>query len=51
MLQWITELCLTRQTLVLMALVVFLGAGILAFLHLNIEAYPDPSPPILEIIT
>src|SRR5215467_918344 len=51
MLKRITELCLTRQTLVLMALVAFLGAGILAFLRLNIEAYPDPSPPMLEIIT
>jgi cobalt-zinc-cadmium resistance protein CzcA len=51
MLKRLTELCLTRQTLVLMALVAFLGAGILAFLHLNIEAYPDPSPPMLEIIT
>jgi cobalt-zinc-cadmium resistance protein CzcA len=51
MLKRITELCLTRPTLVLMAFVVFLGAGILAFLHLNIEAYPDPAPPMLEIIT
>ena len=51
MLKRITELCLRRQTLVLMALVAFLGAGMLAFLHLNIEAYPDPSPPMLEIIT
>jgi len=24
---------------------------VLAFLHLNIEAYPDPAPPMLEIIT
>jgi cobalt-zinc-cadmium resistance protein CzcA len=51
MLKRITELCLTRQTLVLMALAAFLGAGVLAFLRLNIEAYPDPAPPMLESIT
>lgn len=28
----------------------FLVAGWFAFLRLNIEAYPDPSPPIIEII-
>src|SRR5208282_6050898 len=28
---------------------VFLGAGLLAFTKLNIEAYPNPAPVILEI--
>ena len=29
---------------------VFLAAGFFAFRALNIEAYPDPAPPIIEII-
>jgi heavy metal efflux system protein len=32
-------------------LVAFIAAGIAAFQRLNIEAYPDPSPPMVEIIT
>ncbi len=32
-------------------LLVFLGSGVVAFRRLNIEAYPDPSPPMMEIIT
>jgi cobalt-zinc-cadmium resistance protein CzcA len=40
---------LTRQPIVLLALLVFVGAGIAAFLKLNIEAYPNPAPVILEI--
>lgn len=37
--------------MVLAVLLVFLGAGLIAFRRLNIEAYPDPSPPMMEIIT
>ena len=40
---------LTRPTIILMGLVVFVGAGLLAFTKLNIEAYPNPAPVILEI--
>src|SRR6516165_2935289 len=47
----IIEFALTRRSMVLIVLLIFLGAGILAFLRLNIEAYPDPSPPMMEIIT
>jgi heavy metal efflux system protein len=35
-------------------LILFLGSlavGVYAFLQLDIEAYPDPSPPLVEIIT
>ena len=32
-----------------MALLVFVGAGLFAFSKLNIEAYPNPAPVILEI--
>jgi Cu/Ag efflux pump CusA len=40
---------LTRRPIVLLGLLVFLGAGIIAFTKLNIEAYPNPAPVILEI--
>ena len=40
---------LTRRPIVLLCLLVFVGAGIVAFMRLNIEAYPNPAPVILEI--
>jgi len=40
---------LTRRPIVLLGLLVFVGAGLLAFSRLNIEAYPNPAPVILEI--
>jgi heavy metal efflux system protein len=40
---------LTRRAIVLLGLLVFIGAGLLAFTRLNIEAYPNPAPVILEI--
>jgi heavy metal efflux system protein len=40
---------LTRRPLVLLGLLAFIGAGIFAFFRLNIEAYPNPAPVILEI--
>ena len=50
MLRGLIGFCLARRSLVLIAFVVFIGAGIAAFRALNIEAYPDPTPPIIEII-
>jgi heavy metal efflux system protein len=40
---------LTKRPLVLLGLLIFLGAGLFAFSGLNIEAYPNPAPVILEI--
>ena len=37
--------------MVVAALIFFLAGGIVAYRRLNIEAYPDPSPPQMEIIT
>jgi heavy metal efflux system protein len=51
MLRKLITLCLQRRPLVLTAFVAFLGLGFAAFTTLNIEAYPDPAPPIIEIIT
>ena len=41
--------CLTHRPIVLMGLLVFIGAGAFAFFKLNVEAYPNPAPVILEI--
>lgn len=40
---------LSRRPIVLMGLLVFLVAGGAAYYKLNIEAYPNPAPVILEI--
>ncbi|MGD0635809.1 MAG: efflux RND transporter permease subunit [Beijerinckiaceae bacterium] len=40
---------LTRHTIVVLGVVVFAVAGFFAFKKLNIEAYPNPAPVILEI--
>src|SRR5258708_12928666 len=50
MLKSILSFSVTRRVMVLALLVVFFGAGIAAYQTLNIEAYPNPAPPILEII-
>jgi heavy metal efflux system protein len=41
--------CLSRRAIVIVGLVLFAGAGLVAFEKLNIEAYPNPTPVILEI--
>src|SRR6266576_3059466 len=50
MLRGLIAFCLLRRALVLIAFAAFLGLGLVAFTALNIEAYPDPAPPIVEII-
>lgn len=49
MLKALLAFVLTRRPIVLMGLLVFLGGGLIAFTKLNIEAYPNPAPVILEI--
>jgi cobalt-zinc-cadmium resistance protein CzcA len=49
MLKTILAFVLTRRPIMLMSLLVFLGGGFLAYTKLNIEAYPNPAPVILEI--
>jgi len=49
MLRAILAFGLTRRPIILLGLLVFVGGGLLAFSKLNIEAYPNPAPVILEI--
>jgi cobalt-zinc-cadmium resistance protein CzcA len=41
--------CLSRRAIVVFGLLLFVGAGTVAYTELNIEAYPNPTPVILEI--
>ncbi|MBR0751607.1 efflux RND transporter permease subunit [Bradyrhizobium jicamae] len=49
MVKSILQFGLTRSAIIVLGLVVFCAAGIAAFTKLNIEAYPNPAPVILEI--
>src|SRR5271156_1393699 len=41
-----------RQRVVMLLLLLFmLGVGVVNFLKLNIEAYPDPVPPLVDVVT
>ena len=42
---------LRYRHLMIVALVAWIAGGIYMFLRLDIEAYPDPSPPLVEVIT
>src|SRR6202030_4448994 len=42
---------LRYRPLMIVALVAWIVAGFILFLRLDVEAYPDPSPPLVEIIT
>ncbi|HEV8027961.1 MAG TPA: CusA/CzcA family heavy metal efflux RND transporter [Stellaceae bacterium] len=42
---------LKQRILMVVLLFFLLGAGVISFLKLNIEAYPDPVPPLVDIIT
>src|SRR5499427_6378993 len=42
---------LRYRVIALIGMAAWLAAGIWALLRLDIEAYPDPSPPLVEIIT
>src|ERR1700693_4934471 len=49
MIRSLIAFCLSRRAIVVFGLLLFLGAGYVAFRELNIEAYPNPTPVILEI--
>jgi len=47
----IVAFALRQRVFLALLLPVVLAAGIVGFLHLNIEAYPDPVPPLVDIVT
>ncbi len=47
----IVEFALKQRTFVVIMMFAVLAAGVAAFIKLNIEAYPDPVPPLVDIVT
>jgi cobalt-zinc-cadmium resistance protein CzcA len=45
----VVAFCLSRRAIIVFGLLAFVVAGFAAFKKLNIEAYPNPTPVILEI--
>jgi len=42
---------LKNRVLMLAAFIATMIGGAIAFAHLNIEAYPDPTPPMVDVVT
>ena len=42
---------LHNRLIVLLGVVALIGSGIYSAQNLNVEAYPDPTPPLVEVIT
>src|SRR3954470_22944439 len=42
---------LHNRLIVILGVCALIGAGIHSALYLNVEAYPDPTPPLVEVIT
>ena len=49
MIRALLAFALSRRAIILLGLLVFVSAGLIAYSKLNIEAYPNPAPVILEI--
>src|SRR6202166_1741597 len=50
MLRKLIEWSLNSPLIVLLAAAVLVGVGGYSFLHINVEAYPDPPPAIIEVV-
>src|SRR5260221_3058700 len=47
----ILGIALRQRAIVLVLFLALLLSGLFAFMRLNIEAYPDPVPPLVDVIT
>jgi cobalt-zinc-cadmium resistance protein CzcA len=47
----VVTFALKQRVLVVVLMLFVFGAGVVSFLKLNIEAYPDPVPPLIDIVT
>ncbi|MGA2711104.1 MAG: efflux RND transporter permease subunit, partial [Steroidobacteraceae bacterium] len=47
----IISFALRQRVLIVVLLVMTLCAGFASYLALNIEAYPDPVPPLVDVVT
>src|SRR3981189_957875 len=47
----VVAFALKHRVLMVVLFVMMLAGGIMAFRELNIEAYPDPTPPMVDVVT
>jgi cobalt-zinc-cadmium resistance protein CzcA len=47
----LVAIAVSRRYLMVGLLAVVLIGGLIAFKQLNIEAYPDPTPPMVDVVT
>ena len=47
----ILSFALKQRVLVVVMLAALMATGLVGFINLNIEAYPDPVPPLVEMVT
>jgi cobalt-zinc-cadmium resistance protein CzcA len=47
----IIEFALKQRLLMVAAFILVMIGGVIAFINLNIEAYPDPTPPMVDVVT
>jgi cobalt-zinc-cadmium resistance protein CzcA len=50
MVRYLIEWAVNSTVIVLLGAAALLGIGSYAFTHVNVEAYPDPAPAIIEVI-
>ena len=41
---------LHNRLIVILGVFALIGSGIFSAMNLNVEAYPDPTPPLVEVI-
>jgi cobalt-zinc-cadmium resistance protein CzcA len=44
-------LALRQRVLIVVMMLAVFATGVVAFINLNIEAYPDPVPPLIDVVT
>src|SRR5438874_8055404 len=47
----LVAIAVERRYLMVGVFIAVLIGGVLAFIQLNIEAYPDPTPPMVDVVT
>src|SRR3954451_16234794 len=47
----VTAFALKHRVLMLVLFIMMMIGGVMAFRQLNIEAYPDPTPPMVDVVT
>src|SRR6266699_3762769 len=50
MIRRLIEWAVKSPLIVILLALALAGGGMYAFLHINVEAYPDPAPAIIEVV-